>query len=54
MRFFRRDDSVRLRVVEGFREEIIARRPGRAPRPEWAESDYEAAATSLLAQDRFR
>ena len=50
MRFFRRDDGVRLRVVEGFREEIIARRPGRAPRPEWGESDYEEAAARLVAQ----
>jgi SAM-dependent methyltransferase len=54
MRFFRRDDGVRLRVVEGFREEIIARRPGRAPRPEWGESDYEVAAANLLAQTERR
>ena len=50
MTFFRRDDGVHLQVVEGFREEIIARRPGRSPRPEWTESDYEAAAANVLAQ----
>jgi SAM-dependent methyltransferase len=50
MRFFRRDDGVCLQVVEGFREEMLARRPGRAPRPWWGDSDYEAAAVALLAQ----
>lgn len=54
MKFFRRHDGVRLRVVEGFRDEIIARRPGRAPRPEWGERDYEAAASYLLAQTERR
>ena len=54
MRFFHRDDGVRLRVVEGFREEIIARHPGRTPRPEWQERDYEAAAGYLLAQTERR
>lgn len=54
MRFFRRDDGVRLRVVKGFRDEIIALRPGRTPRSDWDDGHYEAAATNLLAQAERR
>lgn len=54
MRFFTRDDGVRLRVHEGFRDVIIALRPGRTPRRDWDDDDYEAAATRLLAQAERR
>jgi len=46
-RFFTRDDGAQLRVVEGFADEVISRRPGRTPRASWAR-----ATTRWLREDR--
>jgi ubiquinone/menaquinone biosynthesis C-methylase UbiE len=50
MSSFIRNDGVRLPVVEGFRDEVLAFHPGSSPRPDWSENDYDAAATRLIAQ----
>ena len=45
MEFFTRDDGRTLRVVEGFRDRVLAApRVSVQPKPEWSDEDYRAAA----------
>lgn len=51
---FIRDDGARLRVVEGFADQLISRRPGRTPRADWDAHDYERAAAKVVEQAERR
>jgi len=44
MKTFTCTDGRVLRVVEGFREQVLSYRPSVTPKPDWSEADYAAAA----------
>lgn len=49
MKVFTRDDRRAVRVVEGFRERVLAaRHTSVRPKPEWTDGDYRAAAAKKI------